>query len=172
MICRLFISVSNMPRTTTNLSAGMGDTDITARIALLCELAGEELVEFSAENTVSDKLSLFADSGGHFDAISLDAERDQYDCATIRVLGLPCSRLQVRRSHLNEISSLVLTVQLPRFSPECTWQSPISSSDFGSLSFLPPTSFSSHPLGKSLIACDVPSLYIHDECCFQPIGTS
>ena len=50
----------------TYLSASVGNANITARVTLFCELAGEELVEFSAENTVSDELSLLADVGGHF----------------------------------------------------------------------------------------------------------
>ena len=48
------------------LCAGVGDTDITARVTLLGELAGEELVEFSAEDTVGDELSLLADLSRHF----------------------------------------------------------------------------------------------------------
>lgn len=43
----------------------MGDTDITTRVTLLGELAGEEFVEFGAEDTVSHELALFADLGRH-----------------------------------------------------------------------------------------------------------
>lgn len=49
----------------TDLGAGVSYTDVAARVALFCELAGEELVEFSAEHTVCDKLALLADLRGH-----------------------------------------------------------------------------------------------------------
>jgi len=52
-----------------HLSAGVGYTNITARVTLLCELAGEEFIEFGAEDTVCDKLALFADLGRHLEAI-------------------------------------------------------------------------------------------------------
>ena len=42
----------------TDLSAGVGDADVAAGVTLLCELAGEELVELSAEDTVRNKLAL------------------------------------------------------------------------------------------------------------------
>jgi hypothetical protein len=48
------------------LSAGVGDTDVAARVTFLSELAGEKFIEFGAENTVGDELALFADLGGHF----------------------------------------------------------------------------------------------------------
>lgn len=48
------------------LSAGVGDTDVAARVTFLGEFAGEKFVELGAENTVGDKLALFADLGGHF----------------------------------------------------------------------------------------------------------
>ena len=44
----------------------MGDTDVAARIALLRQLAGEEVVQLGAEDTVSDELALLADLTGHF----------------------------------------------------------------------------------------------------------
>ena len=44
----------------------MGHTDIAARVALLSQLAGEEVVELGAEDTVSHKLSLLGNLGGHF----------------------------------------------------------------------------------------------------------
>ena len=51
------------------LRASMGYTNVTARVALFCEFAGEEFVEFGAEDTVCDKLALFADLGGHLGVI-------------------------------------------------------------------------------------------------------
>ena len=39
----------------------MGDTDVTSRVAFLGKLTSEELVELSAEDTVSDELPLLAD---------------------------------------------------------------------------------------------------------------
>lgn len=50
----------------TYLSAGMGHSDIAARITLLGEFAGEKIVELCAENTVGDKFSSLADLGRHF----------------------------------------------------------------------------------------------------------
>lgn len=49
-----------------HLGTGVSDADITARITLLSKLTGKELVEFSTEDTIGNKLSLFADLGGHF----------------------------------------------------------------------------------------------------------
>jgi len=49
------------------LSACMGHTDITTRVSLLGEFTGEELIEFSTEDTIGDELSLLADLGGHGD---------------------------------------------------------------------------------------------------------
>lgn len=43
----------------------MGNPDITARVTLLGEFTGEKFVKFGAENTVCDKLALFADLSGH-----------------------------------------------------------------------------------------------------------
>jgi hypothetical protein len=45
----------------------MCDTDIAAGVTLLCELTHKELIELSAENTVSDKLSFLADLRSHCD---------------------------------------------------------------------------------------------------------
>ena len=56
----------NAGTTTAYLGTSMCHTDFTARIALLCEFAGEKLAEFRAEDTISDKLSLLADCSGHF----------------------------------------------------------------------------------------------------------
>lgn len=54
----------------------MGDPNITARVTFLRQLAGEEIVEFSTEDTISDELALFADLGGHFEeAKGLDGRR-------------------------------------------------------------------------------------------------
>jgi hypothetical protein len=50
----------------THLRASVGDTDIAAGVALLRELTGEELVEFSVEDTVSHELALLADLARHF----------------------------------------------------------------------------------------------------------
>jgi hypothetical protein len=44
----------------------VGNADVAARVTLLGELAGEELVEFSVEDTVGHELALLADLGGHF----------------------------------------------------------------------------------------------------------
>ena len=46
----------------------MGDTDVAARVALLRELAGEEIVQLGAEDTVSDELALLADLAGHLES--------------------------------------------------------------------------------------------------------
>src|SRR5271169_1417503 len=40
-----------------NFGAGRSDSDFAARIALFSEFTGEELIEFSEEDTISDKLS-------------------------------------------------------------------------------------------------------------------
>ena len=50
----------------TYLGAGVGDPDITTRVTLLRQLAGEEIVELRAEDTVGDELALLADLSGHF----------------------------------------------------------------------------------------------------------
>ena len=50
-----------------HLGAGMGDSDIAARVTLLGEFSGEKFIEFGAEDTVGDKLALFADLGGHLE---------------------------------------------------------------------------------------------------------
>ena len=42
------------------------NADVAARVALLCQLAGEKFIELGAEYTISDKLALFADLGGHY----------------------------------------------------------------------------------------------------------
>jgi hypothetical protein len=49
----------------THLSASVGDADVTARVALLRELTGEELVELGVEDTVGHKLALLRDLGRH-----------------------------------------------------------------------------------------------------------
>jgi hypothetical protein len=43
----------------------MCDTDVATRVALLGKLTGEKFVQFGAEDTIRDKLSLFADLSGH-----------------------------------------------------------------------------------------------------------
>lgn len=43
----------------------MRDADITARVTLLGELTGEELVELGAEDTVGHELAFLADLSGH-----------------------------------------------------------------------------------------------------------
>ena len=48
-----------------HFSSGVGDTDIAARVTLFGQFTGEEFIEFSAENTIRDKLSFFADLSGH-----------------------------------------------------------------------------------------------------------
>ena len=49
-----------------HLSTSVGNTDIATRVALLRKLAGEEIIEFGAEDTVSDELALLADLARHF----------------------------------------------------------------------------------------------------------
>lgn len=49
----------------------MSDTDITAGVTFLGEFTGKEFVEFGAENTVGNKLALFADLSGHIEEVSL-----------------------------------------------------------------------------------------------------
>ncbi len=56
-----------MMQNNTHLSASVGDTDVAARVALLGKLAGEEIVQLGAEDTVSDELALLADLAGHFE---------------------------------------------------------------------------------------------------------
>ena len=51
----------------THLSARVGNADIAARVALLGELTGEEIVQLGAENTVSNKLALLRDLAGHLE---------------------------------------------------------------------------------------------------------
>lgn len=41
------------------------DTDVAARVAFLGKLTGEKFVQFGAEDTIRDKLSLLADLSGH-----------------------------------------------------------------------------------------------------------
>ena len=65
---RGFIAVLAFPQGKTNLSAGVGDTDVAARVTLLGELAGEEVVQLGAEDTVSDELALLADLAGHLES--------------------------------------------------------------------------------------------------------
>ena len=48
------------------LSASVGYTNIATRVTLLSEFAGEELIEFGTENSISYELSLFTDLRGHF----------------------------------------------------------------------------------------------------------
>jgi len=52
--------------TDDDLSAGVSHTNIATRVTLLSKLPSEEFIEFSAEDTVSHELSLFADLGRHF----------------------------------------------------------------------------------------------------------
>ena len=55
-----------MVRLRTHFGTGVCHTDIATRVALLRKLAGEEIVEFGAEDTVSDELALLADLARHF----------------------------------------------------------------------------------------------------------
>ena len=48
-----------------HLSTSVGDADVAARVTLLRKLAGEEIVQLGAEDTVSDELALLADLAGH-----------------------------------------------------------------------------------------------------------
>ena len=47
------------------LCTSMGNTDVAARVALLCQLAGEKFVELGAEYTVSYELAFLANLRGH-----------------------------------------------------------------------------------------------------------
>ena len=49
----------------TYLGTRMCDTDVASRVAFLGKLTGEKFVQFSAEDTIRDKLSLLADLSGH-----------------------------------------------------------------------------------------------------------
>jgi hypothetical protein len=54
----------------TDVGDGGSDTDFNAGVALLSELALEELVELGVENTVGDELATLGNSSldsGHFD---------------------------------------------------------------------------------------------------------
>jgi hypothetical protein len=51
------------------LSASVGHSDIATRVTFLGQFAGEELVEFSTEDTIGDKLSLLANLAGHFEEL-------------------------------------------------------------------------------------------------------
>lgn len=48
----------------TDIGDGRGDADLDTGITLLGQLAGEELVQFGIENTVSDELATLGDSLG------------------------------------------------------------------------------------------------------------
>jgi len=58
--------------TDDDLGAGVGNTDLTARVSFLGELTSEELVELGGENTVSDKLRTW---------------KEYSECVRIRGLG-------------------------------------------------------------------------------------
>ena len=60
----------------TYLSTGMGDTDVTARVALLGKLSGKEFVQFSTEHTISNEFASLADLGGHFVDICFAREEE------------------------------------------------------------------------------------------------
>ena len=62
----------------------MGDPDITPRVTLLRQFAGEEVVEFRTEYTVCNELALLANLGGHFDSAG-GAERIR-DMSVLREL--------------------------------------------------------------------------------------
>jgi hypothetical protein len=47
------------------LGTRMCDTDIATRVAFLGKLTGKKLVQFGAEDTIRDELSLLADLSGH-----------------------------------------------------------------------------------------------------------
>lgn len=49
----------------TYLGTRMCDTDVATRVTFLRKLTGEKLVQFGAEDTIRDKLSLLADLSGH-----------------------------------------------------------------------------------------------------------
>ena len=47
------------------LGTRMCDTDVATRVAFLGKLTGKKLVQFGAEDTIRDELSLLADLSGH-----------------------------------------------------------------------------------------------------------
>jgi len=53
--------------TDDNLSASVSYANLTTRVTLLRKLAGEELVEFCAKDTIGNELSLLANLSGHFE---------------------------------------------------------------------------------------------------------
>ena len=55
-------------RSKAHLRAGVGHANVATRVALLRELAGEEIVQLGAEDTVSDELALLADLAGHLES--------------------------------------------------------------------------------------------------------
>lgn len=59
---------AKQPNIQAHFSSGVGDPDITTRVALLRQLASEEIVEFGTEDTVGHELALFADLSRHFGA--------------------------------------------------------------------------------------------------------
>lgn len=56
----------------THFSASVCHTDITARITLLGELAGQKVIKFGLEDTVGDELALLADLTRHFEGVRLE----------------------------------------------------------------------------------------------------
>ena len=90
---RGFIVVLALPQRKTHLSAGVGDSDIAARVTLLGQLAGEEIVELCAEDTVGDELALLADLGGHFCLRrSLGGRRESARASVIQSERCPSSK--------------------------------------------------------------------------------
>jgi hypothetical protein len=75
----------------------MGNSDIAARITLLGEFTGEEIVELCTENTVGDEFSSLADLGRHFreDGYTVVDEVDGYQslivCCPKTDMALQCS---------------------------------------------------------------------------------
>ena len=66
-LTRIYGTCKDDVRDTKYLGACGGDADITARVTFLGEFTGKELIEFSAEDTIRDKLALFTDLTGHFE---------------------------------------------------------------------------------------------------------
>jgi len=59
-----FLSVGG---TDDDFGTGVRNADLTPRVTLLCQLAGEELAQLGAEHTVGHELSLLADLSRHFE---------------------------------------------------------------------------------------------------------
>lgn len=88
-------------RTSAHLGAGVGDTDVAAGVTFLGELAGEEVVQLGAEDTVSDELALLADLAGHLEVAETGKGRGV--CEPVILGPASSSRDSVHPSHFAAI---------------------------------------------------------------------